>query len=68
MTDPKAIQCVRSLIDFCKEQTGCQNCIFRKYGGDHWGCNISSIVKNPDIISDAMDCRFGKRLHNGWID
>ena len=38
----KAVEAAKTLIDFCKEQKGCQNCIFRKYGSDHWDCTIAA--------------------------
>lgn len=30
------------LVEFCKEQAGCQNCIFRQFGADHWNCQIEA--------------------------
>ena len=38
----KALTCAETLVKFCKEQPGCQNCIFRKFGADRWGCDIAA--------------------------
>ena len=38
----KAVGAAKTLIEFCEEQRGCQNCIFRKFGADHWQCNIEA--------------------------
>lgn len=32
ITDKKALNCAETLAQFCKEQNGCQNCLFRKFG------------------------------------
>ena len=40
MTGKKALECAEALKQFCKEQGGCQNCIFRKFGSDQWYCHI----------------------------
>ena len=42
ISNKKAIEAAKTIIDFCKEQKGCQNCIFRKHGADHWECNIEA--------------------------
>jgi hypothetical protein len=36
----KALEAAKVIVDYCKEQSSCQNCIFRKYGSDSWGCNL----------------------------
>ena len=38
----KALEAAKVIADFCKEQCGCQNCIFRLYGADHWNCRMES--------------------------
>lgn len=42
MTNKKVLDAVQTIIDFCEEQNGCQNCIFRKFGADHWNCHIDA--------------------------
>jgi hypothetical protein len=38
----RAVNCVETLIEFCKQQKGCQNCIFRMSGADRWKCHIDA--------------------------
>lgn len=40
ISDIRALNCAKTLSQFCKEQNGCQNCIFRKFGADRWYCHI----------------------------
>ncbi|WP_288643869.1 hypothetical protein [uncultured Flavonifractor sp.] len=42
ISSKKALSCVETLVEFCKEQSGCQNCIFRRFGSDHWNCQIEA--------------------------
>lgn len=42
ITEKKALECAKTLMAFCQEQQGCQNCIFRKYGCDSWKCHINA--------------------------
>lgn len=39
-SNKKAITCAETLAEYCKEQIGCQKCIFKKYGADRWHCHI----------------------------
>lgn len=40
ISNKKALECAKTIADYCEEQRGCQNCIFRKNAADHWECNI----------------------------
>lgn len=40
ISSKKALESAEIIADFCKEQRGCQNCIFRKHASDHWDCHI----------------------------
>ena len=40
ISSKKALESAQTLSDFCKEQKGCQNCIFREFGSDSWKCII----------------------------
>ena len=42
ISSKKALEAAKVIVDFCNEQKGCQNCIFRLYGADHWKCNIEA--------------------------
>lgn len=43
INDKKAINCAETLVQFCKEQKSCQNCIFREFGAERWRCKIGEI-------------------------
>ena len=42
ISSKKALEAAKVIVDFCNEQKGCQNCIFRLYGADHWKGNIEA--------------------------
>ena len=42
ISNRRALECAKTIVDYCKEQTGCQNCIFRVYGASYWECNIEA--------------------------
>lgn len=42
ISSKKALACAETLVEFCKEQPGCQSCIFRRFGSDHWNCQIET--------------------------
>jgi hypothetical protein len=42
ISSKKALESAQVIADFCKEQRGCQNCIFREHGTDSWKCHIDA--------------------------
>lgn len=42
ISNKKALESAKTIVAYCNEQRGCQNCIFRKHGADHWKCHISA--------------------------
>lgn len=40
VSNKRAEVCAKTLAQFCKEQDGCQNCIFRAFGADRWKCHV----------------------------
>lgn len=58
----KALEAAKVISDFCKEQRGCQNCIFRLHGADHWKCHIESFDLQ-DVLSNIE----AKKKNHGWI-
>lgn len=40
ISNKKAVECAETLVAFCKQQTFCQNCIFREFGADSWNCQL----------------------------
>ena len=43
MTNNKALEHAKAIVEYCKEQRCCQNCIFRQNGADHWNCHIQAL-------------------------
>ena len=56
----KAMEAAQTIVDYCKGQTSCQNCIFRMHGADHWKCHIDAFVLR-DVIANIA----AKRKNNG---
>lgn len=65
ITDKKALDCAETLVQFCKEQSGCQNCIFRKFGADRWGCHIGE--SGWWNLQEIYNNREGKRNNHGYL-
>ena len=42
ISSKKAVEAAKVIVEYCRGQGGCQNCIFRLYGADHWECNIEA--------------------------
>lgn len=62
ISDKKAIEAAEIIVRFCWEQKGCQNCIFREYGSDHWKCVIGSFE-----LRDVLGNMAAKRKNKGCI-
>lgn len=62
MTSKKALESAKIIAEYCKEQRGCQNCIFRQYGSDHWNCHISAFD-----LQDVLRNIEAKKKNHGYI-
>lgn len=62
ISNKKALAAAKTIIDFCNEQKGCQNCIFRKHGADHWNCNIEAFY-----LREVLWNIEAKKKNHGWI-
>ena len=62
ISNRKALECAKTIVDYCKEQAGCQNCIFRLYGVGHWRCNIEAFN-----LSDALWNIEAKKKNHGYL-
>lgn len=58
----KALESAKVIVDYCKEQKGCQNCIFRLYGCENWHCAIGAFE-----IQDIMSNIKAKTKNHGYI-
>lgn len=66
MTDKKAIEYAKALSQFCGEQNGCQNCVFRKFGCDRWGCLLNDFIQRLDVREIESNYN-AKRKNGGYI-
>lgn len=62
ITKEKAREAAQNIVDFCKQQNGCQNCIFREFGADHWECNIRAY--ELDTVLRNIEA---KKKNHGYI-
>ncbi len=62
ISNNKALESAKVIAEFCKQQNGCQNCIFRKHGADHWKCHIEALD-----IQDVLSNIEAKRKKGGFI-
>ena len=62
ISDKKALESAKVIADYCKERRGCQNCIFRQHGADHWHCHIEAFDLQ-DILCNIE----AKKKHHGFI-
>ena len=60
ISSEKALEAAKVIVDFCNEQRGCQNCIFRLYGADHWKCHMYAF--DLDEIKVCVDRQY-KNCH-----
>lgn len=57
-----ALNCAETIAQFCKEQKGCQNCIFRQFGADRWNCHI-----NAFDMREVLDNIEAKKKNHGYL-
>lgn len=62
VSNKKAVEAANALVQYCKEQSGCQNCIFRLFGCDHWNCNIEAFDLR-EVLSNIE----AKRKNHGYL-
>lgn len=61
-TTKKALEAVKTIVDFCNEQCGCQNCIFRMHGADRWKCHIEAFD-----LQDVLRNIEAKKKNRGYL-
>ena len=62
ISSKRALESAQVIADFCKEQRGCQNCIFREYGADSWKCHIDAFDLQ-DVLSNIE----AKKKNRGYL-
>lgn len=63
ISSKKAAESAQIIVDFCKEQRGCQNCIFRKYAADHWKCHMDAFD-----MQDVLWNIEAKKKNGGYLE
>ena len=58
----KVLEAVKVVVEYCEEQRGCQNCIFRLYGAEHWKCHIEAFD-----LQDVLRNIEAKKKNRGYI-
>ena len=58
----KAVEAAQIISDYCQQQSGCQNCIFRQFGADSWKCHIEAFDLR-DVLANIET----KKKNGGWL-
>jgi len=58
----QAVEAAQTIVDFCKQQKSCQNCIFRMHGADHWKCHIEAFD-----LRDVLTNINAKKKNYGYL-
>jgi hypothetical protein len=62
ISNKKALESAKVVVEYCKEQRGCQNCIFREFACDHWECHIEAFD-----LRDVLGNIEAKKKNHGYI-
>ncbi len=62
ITAQTAVEAAKTLVEFCKQQRSCQNCIFRLFGCDHWKCHMDCFD-----LADVLSNIEAKKKNRGWL-
>ena len=62
ISSKKAVEAAQTISDYCKQQRGCQNCIFRQFGANSWKCHIEAFDLR-DVLANIK----AKKKTGGWI-
>lgn len=62
ISNKKVVEAAKVVAEYCKEQSGCQNCIFRLYGCEEWHCAIGAFT-----IRDVLSNIETKKKKHGYI-
>lgn len=66
ISDRKALDCVKTLLEFHEQQKSCQNCLFRKFGCDHWDCYINAYDLKYNL-NNIISNNLAKRKNHGYL-
>ena len=58
----KALEAAQTISGYCKQQTSCQNCIFRLFGAESWKCHIEAFDLQ-EVLANIK----AKKKNGGWL-
>ncbi len=59
ITTKELLKGICTVVTYCKQQPGCQNCILRAFGCDHWNCHMYAF----DLDDVLRNIRAKKKNH-----
>ena len=62
ISSKRALESAEVIVEYCKEQPSCQNCIFRKFGAESWKCNIEAFE-----LRDVLSAIVAKKKKHGYL-
>lgn len=62
ISNKKVVEAAKTIVGYCKQQDGCQNCIFRSFGCNHWNCAIGAFE-----IRDVLSNIEAKKRNHGYL-
>ena len=62
ISNKKAVDAAKVVVDYCREQKSCQNCIFRIYGCENWHCAIGAFD-----LRDVLRNIDSKKKNHGYL-
>lgn len=62
ISNNKALEAAKVIAEYCKEQSSCQNCIFRQHGCDSWKCHIQAFD-----LQDVLYNIEAKKKNHGYL-
>ena len=62
ITTKELLKGIFTVVTYCKQQPGCQNCILRDFGCDHWNCQMYAFE-----LSEVLANIKAKKKNHGFI-
>lgn len=62
MNNKEILNAATVITNYCESQRSCQNCIFRKYGVEHWNCHIYAFD-----LQNVLNNIEAKKKNHGWL-
>ena len=62
ISNKKAVEAAKIVVEYCNERKSCQNCIFRLYGADNWKCHMYAFD-----LQDVLGHIEAKKKNRGYL-